>query len=420
MDKLIDKLIDTRWFMKLTALILALLLFTSVYDPKMEVSNINVPSGEDYEILSDIPVKTYYDTENLVVTGVPETVKVTLQGPKNVLQPAKAQKNFEVYVDLSKAEIGTKRVPIEIRNISDKLKATIEPEYATVNIQEKVTREFNVEVEFDKNLLEDGYISEPPEAEPKTVKVTGAKDVIEKISFVKATVNLRGTVKETIRREARVQVLDRELNKLDVIIDHEMVDVIIPIKSLSKTVPIKIVQKGSPPDDVTIDSISLDVNEAKIFGSQAVLDGTDSVRVEVDVSKITGDTEISLPVIIPEGVIEVNPKIARAVIKTVNNSEGEQEEAVGSKTFSNLPISLSGLSNQYEAELKSPSNASLSVTGKIGTIQQLRASDFQLFLDLTNLDIGEFDVPIQVNGPSEVQWKLATNNAKILITQKEA
>ncbi|MBY0122839.1 YbbR-like domain-containing protein [Bacillus sp. S/N-304-OC-R1] len=423
MDKLIDKLIDTRWFMKIIALILALLLFTSVYDPQKDVSNINVPSGEDYEILSDIPVKSYYDTDNLVVTGVPETVKVTLQGPKNVLQPAKAQRNFEVYVDLSNAEIGTKRVPLEIRNLSDKLKATIDPAYVNVNIQEKVTKEFKVDVEFDKTLLEAGYISEPPEAEPKTVKITGAKDVIDRISYVKATVNIRGSVKETVRREAQIQVLDRDMNKLNVTLDHEMVDVIIPVKSLSKTVPIRIVEKGSPPDGIKIDSISLDVNEAKIYGAQEVLDRTDSVRVEVDVSKINGNTEMSLPVIISDGISEVNPKTVRATISTSENrlDTQQEEDKDENKTFSNLPINLTGLSNQYEAEVVSPNNgASLTVSGKSSVIDQLKSSDFLVFLDLTNLGTGDYDVKINVTGPPNVNWNLANDVAKITITQKEA
>ncbi|WP_066299923.1 CdaR family protein [Bacillus sp. FJAT-29937] len=422
MDKLIDKLIGTRWFMKITALILAMLLFTSVYDPQKDLSNINVPSGEDYEILSDIPVKSYYDTDNLVVTGVPETVKVTIQGPKNLLQPAKAQRNFEVYVDLANAEIGTKRVQLEIRNLSDKLKATIDPAYVNVSIQEKVTKEFKVDVEFDKTLLQEGYISEPPEAEPKSIKITGAKDVIDKISYVKATVNIRGTIKETVRREAQIQVLDRNMNKLDVLLEQEMVDVIIPVKSLSKTVPIKVIEKGSPPDNIVIDSITPDIKEAKIFGAQDVLDRTDSVRVEVDVSQINKDTELSLPVIISEGIIEVNPKVVKVAIQISEIlQEGDQAvETDENKTFSNLPISLSGLPNQYEAAVLTPNNgASLTVTGKSDMIKQLKASDFSVFLDLTNLEAGDHDVKINVNGPSNVQWNLATDVAKVTITQKE-
>ena len=78
MDKWFDNLTDSRWFMKVVALVLALLLFVSVYDGS-KTNDINVPGDEQTDTISDIPVKSYYDTENLVVTGVPATVKVTVK-----------------------------------------------------------------------------------------------------------------------------------------------------------------------------------------------------------------------------------------------------------------------------------------------------------------------------------------------------
>lgn len=425
MDKWkIDNLLDTRWFMKVVALILALLLFDAVYDADKDVSNINVPGQKDTEILTNVPVKSYYDTENLVITGVPETVKVTLKGPKNLLQPAKMQKNFEVYVDLSDAELGTARVPLKIRNISDKLKVTIDPASVDVNIQEKVTKEYKVDVEFNKDLLEAGYITEVPAASPSNVKITGAKDVIERISYVKARVDVKGPINETVKREAQVFAYDRNMNKLDVSIDPGTIDVIIPVKSLSKTVPVNIIEKGTPQNGIKINSISLNVEEVKIFGRQDILEKTASVRVEVDVSKISEDTELTLPVIISEGITVVNPTTVKATIDTsVIKDESEQaEEKDENKTFSNLPIQLSGLANNFEATLDSPANgsANLTVTGKSDLIQKLNASEFNLFLDLSKLGEGDHEVKINVSGPANIDWKLATETAKVTITPKEA
>lgn len=424
MDKWFDKLLDTTWFIKVVALILALLLFDSVYDPDKDLSNINVPGQKDTVVLSDVPVKSYYDTDNLVVTGVPETVEITIKGPKNLLQLAKVQRNFEVYVDLSEAEIGTERVPIKIRNISDKLKVTINPATVNVSIQEKVTQEFNVDIEFNKSLLEEGYISEVPDAAPSKVKITGAKDVIERISYVKATVDIKGPINETVRREAQVLAFDRNMNKLDVSIDPGTIEVVIPVKSLSKTVPINLIEKGTLQDGIKIDSISLNVEEVKIFGSQDILDKTDSVRVEVDLSKISGDTELTLPVIISEGIAGVNPAIVKATINTsaINDEPDQDEEKDENKTFSNLPIQLSGLANQFEASLESPANgaANLTVTGKSDLLNQIDASDFNLFLDLSKLGEGDHEVKINVDGPANINWKLATETAKVTITPKEA
>ena len=156
MDKL-DKLFDNPWFIRIMALILALLLFENVIDQKTPEEE-NVPPGQDTEIVEEVPVKVYYDTENLVVTGVPRTVTIKLTGPKNIVQQAVTQRKFEVYVDLSDAEIGKQKVPIEIRDISEKINVEIDPPSAIVSVQEKVTQVFKVDPEFNSALLSNGYV----------------------------------------------------------------------------------------------------------------------------------------------------------------------------------------------------------------------------------------------------------------------
>lgn len=443
MDKLIDRLVDTRWFMKIVALILALFLFDSVYDADKELKDVNVPGQQDTEVIENVPVKSYYDTENLVVTGIPDTVDVTLDGPKSHLQQAKTLRNFEVYVDLSNAEVGSERVEFQIRDISDKLKVTIEPQYADVTIHEKVTQEFKVEAEFNKSLLGDGYSAEAAIAEPNTVMITGAKEVIDRISFVKATLDLKGPVTETISEEATIRVLDREMNKLDVIVEPQVIKVTVPVQQLSKTVPITIVRKGDPQNGVAIDSIELDVKEASIAGSEDVLNETESVRVEVDVSRVQEDTVLTLPVIIPDGITEVNPKTVKASVdvsvteeaaeeeeepaqqepaeETQGQETEETKETKETKTFSNLPINLVGLSDGFDAVLKAPANGrtSITVTGKSSVVQRLNANDFNVFLDLTNLEEGEHEVTVNVDGPEGAESKPTVGKASVSITQKE-
>lgn len=188
MDKWLDKLMDNRNFMKLVALVMAMLLFGSIYDSNNATNDINIPGEHDKETVEDIPIKSYYDTDNLVISGVPQTAKVTLKGPKPNLQNAKAQKEFEVYADLSKAKVGSQRVKLQIRNLSDKLTAEIEPEFVEVKVQEKVTKEFGVTVEFDGKVVAEGYEAGTPIVKPGKVKITGGKEDIESIRYVKAIV----------------------------------------------------------------------------------------------------------------------------------------------------------------------------------------------------------------------------------------
>src|SRR5699024_4587144 len=134
------------------------------------------------------------------------------------------------------------KVRILHQDISDKLDVTIDPAYAEVSVQEKITAEFGVEAEVNKALLAEGYEAGQPVVEPKVVQVTGAKDVIEQINFVRATIEMNDEINGTVTREAKVQVLDRELNKLDVDVEPETVKVTIPVENISKKVPVSIKQ----------------------------------------------------------------------------------------------------------------------------------------------------------------------------------
>jgi YbbR domain-containing protein len=409
-----DKWMDNPWFIKVVALVLAVLLFGSV--PKNDPGkpgDVNVPSDEKVETVEDVPVKRVYDTDTLVVSGVPETVTVTLQGPKNLVQQAKTLRNFEVFVDLTEAELGNQRVPITIKDVSDRLTVTIEPGYANVSIQEKVTKEFKVEAEFSGNIVEEGYIAEKPAVKPNKVQITGAKDVVDKITFVKATVNSSGKISETITREASVLALDKDMNKLNVVVEPQVVEVTIPIKSSSKKVPIDIVRKGTPPSGVTIDSITLETKEAEIIADPGVLEEFDNVRVEVDVSKIDEDTEITLPVIIGEGIVKVSPETVKVTVKVTKASE---------KSISNVPIEIDGMDEGFEVNFLDPANGqtNLTVSGPSDIVSALSSDDFKILIDVSELDEGNHEVDMKVTAPQNITWKLAKEKASISVAKKDA
>ncbi|WP_404330738.1 YbbR-like domain-containing protein [Mesobacillus maritimus] len=408
-----DKWLDNPWFLRGVALLLAFLLFASV--PKTDPDkpgNINVPSNENTELISEVPVKSYYDSENLVVTGIPETVDVTIQGPRNIVQQAKALRDFEVYVDLTELEMGEHQIQINIRDISERLTVTIDPSNITVSIQERVTKEYQVDAEFNSAMIADGFISGAASIKPEKVKITGAKDVVDRISYVKANVNVGEKTREAIAKGAEVLVLDKDMNKLDVTVDPRVVEVTIPVERSSKKVPIDIIPKGNPPEGVTIDSMTLDVEEATITAKPDILAEVKKVRVEVDISNITEDSEVTLPVIISNGVVEVSPQTAKLTIKVKR-----QEEV----TISDIPINVSGQTEDQEIQFINPVNGrtSLQASGQTGVVESLEPSNFELLIDISGLVEGEHSVDIQVSAPDEISWKLASQKANISITKKE-
>lgn len=407
-----DKFMDNPWFMKGVALVLALLLFSTVSDGQgNEAKEKNVPANQQEETIKNVPVNSYFDTENFVVSGVPESVNVTIEGPKSIVQTTTISKNFEVYVDLTDAKIGTQTVKLKVKNLSDKLDVKIKPATAKVTLQEKITKEFKVEAEFNQNLLDDGYTSSEPVVEPDTVEITGAKGDIEKISYVKATVDVKSPVEETITKNAKVLAFDQQLNKLNVTIKPETVKVTIPIKNTNKLVPINIVQKGTLPNGIAIDSIILDSKDVKINGNEDVVRETESARVEVDLSKISDSTVISLPVIVPEGITKVTPDVVKATIKV-----SKQEQ----KSISGASIKTEGLSDGYDIIFRDPESGRISFTviGSSEAIKPLTEADFRIYLNVSNLGEGDHEVPIAASGPNNITLRLEKERAKISIIKK--
>ena len=67
-----------------------------------------------------------------------------------------------------------------------------------LNIEERITQEFRVDPEMNNRLIDEGYVLKDMTAEPTTVFVTGAKSIIESISYVKATVTGEQGIKKNI------------------------------------------------------------------------------------------------------------------------------------------------------------------------------------------------------------------------------
>ena len=289
-----DKLLDSPWFLCFAALFLAVLLFVTVHTEESKLKG--GASGEDSDILRDVPVEVFYDNENLIVTGVPQTVDIAIEGPVNIVQTTVLLKDFSLFVDLTSLPMGEHQVDIQHENISEKLQVRIDPATIDVIIEEKISKTFKVEPEFNRQLLAEDFSVTNMDVVPSTIEVTGAKSIVESISFVKATVSGEQGVNESFEQDARVRVLDRDLNKLDLKIEPETVKVKVDIQENSKEVPILLNAKGTPPEGVTINSLSAVEEKITLSGPSIVLDRIEAFTVDVDVSKITesGTVEIEL------------------------------------------------------------------------------------------------------------------------------
>ncbi|MFC7365460.1 MULTISPECIES: YbbR-like domain-containing protein [Bhargavaea] len=459
-----DKFMDNPWFIRGIALFFAVLMFLVVQSDEEQGSR--AAGGTDIAVLQDVPIEVYYDDENTVVTGAPETVSVTIEGPGNLVRTTRSLKDFTVFVDLRALTMGAHEVTVQTENLSEKLEVSIDPETVDVVIEERISQEFRVDPEMNERLLAENHVINSLEAEPSTVMVTGAKSVIESISFVKASVTADPGVDGPLEQQASVRVLDRDLNKLNVIIEPAEVTVKADISEYSRSVQVALEQSGTPEEGVTIDSISTATETVKLFGPRNVLDEIGELSVAVDVSEVTASGKVTVELKKPAGVTKVSPgSIDVDVRATVNGNDEETAEAPdeteeqvaesgqpeeeeepespaagsaadgdtaqsdesgpesgstaeeeASGTLDGLAVEVRGLEEGQTGEVIQPDGPlSLKIRGPKSAVDSAKSGDFKLFVNAGGVSEGEASLVVHVDGPSGIKAEPAPGRVTVRI-----
>lgn len=296
-----DKIFDSTWMLRVTALVIALALFFYVRD-LLDSSPTTSSSTEEVAVLTNVPLEVYYDDQNLIVTGLPETVNVTISGPDKIVLKTELAEDYTVFVDLNDLLIGEHRVPIQTENFSEKLEVSIDPKVVNISIEERISQEFKVDLEMNNRLLAEGYEVISKEVEPNVVTITGAKSVIDSISYVKATVTGESGIKESFKQEANIRVLNADLNRLDVIVEPAVVKVNVTVKEYSKVLPLRFIEKGVVSEGVKITNLAPLDATVRVFGKKSIIDELSEIVLEFDVALIDKSGEYEGNLILPDGI----------------------------------------------------------------------------------------------------------------------
>ena len=425
-----DKLMDSPWFLRITALLLAMLLFFTVKSD-ME-STHNTESSDVTDIIQNVPVEVYYDDDNLVVTGVPETVDMKITGPRSIVLPEKALQDFTVFVDLRNSTIGEHVVRIQHENVSEKLQVVLTPTNITVNIEERISMEFNVEPEINERLLKENFVIRSLQTDPKVIRVTGPKSVIESIEFVKATVTGEQGIDESFTQDTNIRVLDRNLGKLEnVTIEPQEVKVTVDVEEYSKELPLRVRQIGTPKEGVTINGFTPNKPTIRLFGNRTVIDDLSEIFIDVDVSDLVSSKTVTVKVPVPKDVSRVSEKEIKVEVDVTPAPEeevdpvAETEEAtqvepgeeteesvesdIASRDLEDMNVEVRGLNEADTFSFTQPENGQLTLTirGENSLINRLSASDFQIYVDASNVETGDNQLDVTVEGPENVTWTVS-------------
>ena len=385
-----DNWFKSKWFIRFISLAFAVVLYLFVNNLNHTGADSAIPGRTtETETLNDVPVEIKIDSENYVVSGVPEFVTVSISGTPSVLKPITVQRNFDVFVDLEGLEEGEHTVEIE-HNINNDLAVFIEPKTVDIFIEERATAEFPVSVDFiNQDKLPQGYELGSYELNPTVVSITSSRSIIDEIGVVKVFVDVTGLEESINNREVPVNVYDTQGNELKVRIEPETVVVSAEVNNPSKTVKLEVPTKGDLEEGYSILSISANLEEVEVFARSEILEGITSISTEeLDLSEIKESGTYEVGLALPEGVNVPE-------VETIEVSVEIEE----TKVLENLGIEVTGHENGQEVRFTNADEANITLVGNQSILSGVTADDFNLYVDLDGLDVGEHMVPIEIDGP---------------------
>ncbi|MDW8798183.1 CdaR family protein [Staphylococcus pseudoxylosus] len=307
-------MLESKWGLRLIALVLALVFFLSVNNMFGNIFNADNLGQKSSETIQEVPVQVKYNNKSLYASEVPDKVDVEISGPQSQVLKAENGENIKAVLDLSGEKAGKHTTQFQVNGLNKDIDYSVKPKEATVNLEERVSKTLKVEPDVSNNDLDSDYKISEQSVSPETVKVTGGQDQIDKIAYLKATYKNKSKIAKNTTDVAKITAFDRNLNKIDVSIQPNEVNLSVKVEDYSKKVKVKTKAVGSLSNDRELDNISLEDEEVEIYGNKDDLEDIDEITANVNLDNISDTTEKNVKFKVPKDVTKVNPSGTTAKI----------------------------------------------------------------------------------------------------------
>lgn len=407
--KLLFGIVKNNFWMKVAALGFAALLWVFV------ISETNPSRIKEFD---SIPV-TFSGVEELKDKGL-----TSVQDLNNIISSASAtvdaetdqlkylkEDNITLTVDLSGIS-GPGEYDLPIRGKSTAGNVTsINPSDVTVVVEDIVTSELPVEVQMVGDKKDTLYYGEPLLSK-NTVEVSGARSNVEK--YAKAVCyldieDLNGPVTESIN----AAIMDSNGNIVD---DNDFVGELpkvivsldiypkkeIPIDTQAVTGSITGVASGYQIDGVILDPASIEV-----AGPQDVLDKVTKVNLEpITLNNATMDSNLQASVIVPDGVIVIEPGEVEATIQI--------SMILVNRIYPAVDVGVKNLGSGLRCTLM-PASIDVTVTGSQEALEKISASQIKPFVDLSGLSEGTHTATVKFENAPDIDATITSSSDAVQV-----
>ncbi len=381
----IDKLLFNQRYSKLVAFLLAVLLYFFV-----NVSETQFAVTQSGYILENVPLTVSVDNSVYEVDGLPSTVNVSVIGDVSDISMLRNSNTYKVVADLTGLGEGVHEVDLLAQDFSSKLSVSVNPSKAVATIRKKITRSFSIGYDYvNTNNLDQIYVLGTPTLSTSEVMVRASETTLDRIAFVKALIDVSHQT-QSFSTEATLAAYDSGGNKVDVSIIPSVITVEVPVSSPSKTVEVLVKPVGEVPNNMAIDSISLDHSAVTLYGPSSVLSVIDNITVDIDATTLTENASYTAPILTPSGINKVS---VQRVIMQVTLAEKT------SRQIDNIPINVYNNKNGYRFSLQEGDTdvVSVIVYGTRANIDAIGTNDVDIYFDASNLSEGLQEIPLSVS-----------------------
>ena len=351
------------------------------------VGQMNPPMRKTYR---DIAItltneQSLSDNGLSVLNWSDDSLRVTVSGKRSTINKL-SKADIVATVDLTNAAEGTNKLPIDLKipeNIEIDNQSLNE---ITVSVEERITKTRDVRVQY---LGDHPAGSEPAtiKADPDSVRVSGAKSIVEKVSYVKAEVDADEMPDELSSSMSdltpvtsggntveNVSLSSTQCKITSILYKTRKVKLIVPVRDKSDD---GYTRTTSCQDMITIKGPTADIASVKRIKTEPV-----------DITGIRENMKIDVVPILPEGIYAAEADRDIKLTVKVSKDKAKDEKSKGSQTRSftytedDVELRNTG-AVQFEAEQES---IEVQVTGTAKQLAGIKSSDIILYVDLSQIE----------------------------------
>ncbi|WP_294349932.1 CdaR family protein [uncultured Clostridium sp.] len=406
---------EKRIVVKLVCVILSFILW-------LYVSNVENPTRtsdikavevtlENTDVLKDSNLCLKPDQKFLV--------DLKIEGPANDIYVAK-KSDFTIKADLSNYSLkkGENNIPVQIVNSPGNLEIKNSGVLTVkVDLEEIIEKDVKISSKVNttyKHGLTENYIN----ISPKSVKVSGAESAVNSVDSVIIKGELLN-IKEDTQESFDLIAVDAEGNEVKgVTLSESKAKLSIGVVGNVKEVSLKVNYKGNLPEGLTLEGVTLSKDTISITGDINKLEEVDSISTEtINLSTITESKDVSLGIILPEGIYlsNKNEKITASI--KVKKVETKVENKTTSKKIEGIVVTLNNKQNEkltYEAE-----SIFVELEGVKEELDLVTSANIVATASVQDItEAGEYEVLVDVkleNTASTIKIKSKTEKIKITV-----